>query len=112
MLFAAGVSAADYPEFPGERLEVGRTIWIDNCEGCHAYGIAGAPIPSNAEAWAPRIAKGADSLYQNAIEGFFGPKGTMMPARGGNDALTDEQVSAAVDYMIRLASNAESNPSN
>ena len=38
-------------------------------------------------------------LHRHAIEGFTGSTG-MMPARGGNPALTDEQVIASVDWML------------
>ncbi len=65
---------------------------------CHAAGVAGAPKPGNKEEWAPRIAQGKDTMYKHALEGFTGDKG-MMPARGGNTSLTDEQVKAAVDFM-------------
>lgn len=108
-LCATAAGAADYPEFPGERLALGRSVWIVNCEGCHAYGIAGAPVPGDPDAWAPRIAKGRNRLYKHALEGFFGPGGTMMPSRGGNESLSDEQVTAAVDYMVRLAGAAQPN---
>jgi cytochrome c5 len=53
----------------------------------------------NAAAWAPRIAAGADSLYANAINGFQGTSG-VMPGKGGNSALSDAEVKAAVDYMV------------
>ncbi|MEM8563756.1 MAG: c-type cytochrome [Pseudomonadota bacterium] len=105
-LASAITQAEKFPEFEGEGLESGRTIWLDNCEGCHAYGIAGAPLAGDPEAWNDRIAKGQETLYVSALEGFFGPMGTMMPPRGGNDSLTDEQVKAAVDYMVRLAQPA------
>ena len=42
-------------------------------------------------------------LYDHAINGFFGPDYTMMPERGGNPDLSDEQVRLAVDYMVALA---------
>ena len=95
--------ARAYPEFPGEDLGQGRAVWLENCETCHAYGIAGAPLYNDAAEWQARRKKGTDTLYQHAIEGFFGPGGTMMPAKGSNDALSDEEVRAAVDYMLRLA---------
>lgn len=103
---AAGGSLADkpaYQQFEGTQLAQGRVIWLANCEGCHGYGTAGAPIPMEADDWRARLAKPRETLYRHAIEGFFGPDDTMMPARGGNDALTDPEVRAAVDYMAALA---------
>ena len=46
-----------------------------------------------------RAAQGADVLYKHAIEGFTGAAG-VMPAKGGNPGLTDEQVKATVDWML------------
>ena len=99
---AAGAEEA-YPVFAGEQLAIGRTVWIDSCETCHAYGIAGAPTPEDRVGWQARAAQGTDTLYRHAIEGFFGDGGTMMPPRGGNTTLSDSEVEAAVDYMLRLA---------
>ena len=45
------------------------------------------------------IKKGIDVLYASAINGYTGELG-MMPAKGGNPALSDEEVKAAVDYII------------
>ncbi len=42
-------------------------------------------------------------LYTHALDGFTGPAG-MMPPRGGNTALTDDEVKAAVDYMVGKSS--------
>jgi cytochrome c5 len=50
------------------------------------------------EDWAPRIAQGKDVLYKHAIEGFTGEKG-VMPPKGANPSLSDDDVKAAVDYM-------------
>jgi len=102
-LLAAAQAQAEYPLYTGERLTLGRKVWIENCETCHAYGVAGAPVATRPELWTERIAKGKQVLYEHALNGFYGPMGTMMPARGGNDALDDEEVTAAVDYMMRLA---------
>ena len=60
---------------------------------------AGAPKPGDKADWGPRIAQGNDMLYKHAIEGFNGAKGSM-PARGGNPALKDDEVKAAVDFMV------------
>jgi cytochrome c5 len=62
---------------------------------CHNSGVAGAPKLGDKEAWAPRIAKGQESLYSVAIKG----EGAM-PAKGGNAALSDDEVKAAVDHMV------------
>lgn len=107
LLAALPARGEDFPEFPGERLALGRGVWVDNCATCHAYGIAGAPLATDASKWEPRVARGRDVLYRHALEGFYGPGSTMMPARGGNDALSDEEVTAAVDYMVMLATGSE-----
>ncbi len=95
-------SANVFPKFNDPELVLGREVWLDTCKGCHAHGFAGAPKAGVQEAWTPRIAQGRDVLYAHAIEGYFGPTHTHMPPRGGNEALTDEQVRAAVDYMLAL----------
>jgi len=78
----------------------GREIWMGTCQACHAEPMSGAPLITDKAAWAPRIAKGRETLYRSALNGFVGPKGSEMPARGGNASLTDAQVKAAVDYMV------------
>jgi cytochrome c5 len=97
------VCAADYPQFPQEQLRTGRTVWLDNCMTCHGYGVADAPMPTDAQAWRPRLEKPKSTLYEHALNGFFGPDDTLMPARGGNAALSDAEVRAAVDYMVEFA---------
>ena len=64
--------------------------------------LPGAPMLGDAADWGPRIAQGKDTLYKHALEGFTGAKG-MMPAKGGNAALTDEEVKSVVDYMVSKA---------
>jgi cytochrome c5 len=61
---------------------------------CHASGAAGAPKFGDAAAWGPRIGKGMDTLYSNAINGFNG-----MPAKGLCMDCSDDEVNAAVDHM-------------
>ena len=65
-----------------------------NCAMCHAGGLMGAPKIGDVAMWAPRIAQGKDMLINNAIKGI-----RMMPAKGGNSRLTDEEVAAAVISM-------------
>ena len=72
----------------------GGEIYAQLCTGCHTAGAAGAPKLEKA-AWSARLAQGTDTLNKHAIEGI-----RSMPARGGNPALTDEQVIATVDWMV------------
>lgn len=101
-LAAGGAQAQSFPDFGDARLKAGREIWLGTCRACHADDVAGAPLVSDRKAWAPRLARGKPALYQSALKGRVGPKGTEMPPRGGNDALSDEQVKAAVDYMTAI----------
>lgn len=81
-------------------LQQGKAIWSETCQVCHKPGLAGAPKIGDKTAWQPRIAQGMDTLFNHAIHGFLGKAGTEMPAKGGNAALTDEQVKLAVRYMV------------
>jgi cytochrome c5 len=78
---------------------VGKGVYGKTCAMCHAAGVAGAPKPGDKADWGPRIAQGNDVLYKHALEGFTGAKG-MMPPRGGNASLSDDDAKAAVDYMV------------
>lgn len=102
-LLSVAVHAADYPVYEGDGLQAGRSVWLENCEGCHGYGIGGAPVPMQPEDWRERLAKPLATLYGHALEGYYGPDDTIMPARGGNETLDDDEVQRAVDYMRRLA---------
>lgn len=79
--------------------DMGKKVFGTTCALCHASGAAGAPRFGDKADWDPRIAQGMDVLYKHALEGFTGAKG-MMPARGGSATLSDEQVKAAVNYMV------------
>jgi len=80
----------------------GEDTFKKTCALCHKTGEAGAPKLGSKEDWAPRIAQGKDTLYEHALKGFTGQKG-MMPAKGGSASLADDDVKAAVDYMMSKA---------
>ena len=82
--------------------DAGEKLFSSVCATCHTAGLMGAPKLGDKAAWAPRIAQGKDTLYKNAIVGYQGKSG-VMPARGGSQA-SDEEVKAAVDYMVSKAS--------
>ncbi len=77
----------------------GKTIFDNLCTACHTTGVGKAPTLDHSH-WDARIAQGKDTLYKHAIEGYTGPDGGIMPAKGGNPALTEEQVRATVDWML------------
>ena len=80
-------------------LVKGEQIYTSTCLACHGAGVLGAPKFGDKAAWEPRIALGIDTLHTNSINGI-----RMMPPKGGNATLKDEDVKAAVDYMISKAS--------
>lgn len=82
--------------------DAGEKLFGSVCATCHTAGLMGAPKLGDKADWAPRIAQGKDTLYKNAIVGYQGKSG-VMPARGGSQA-SDEEVKAAVDYMVSKAS--------
>jgi cytochrome c5 len=86
----AQASAAD--------LVKGEKIYTATCLACHGAGVLGAPKFADKAAWQPRLAKGHNVLQANALNGF-----NMMPAKGGNAMLKDDDVKAAVDYMLSKA---------
>lgn len=82
--------------------DAGEKLFGSVCATCHTAGLMGAPKLGDKADWAPRIAQGKDTLYKHAIVGYQGKSG-VMPARGGSQA-SDEEVKAAVDYMVSKAS--------
>lgn len=73
----------------------GQLIYDNVCSACHNAGVAGAPMLG--ENMAQRLEeKGLEMLVSNAINGIG-----VMPARGGRNDLTDEQVRAAVEHMVQ-----------
>ncbi|HEC85410.1 MAG TPA: LysM peptidoglycan-binding domain-containing protein, partial [Thioploca sp.] len=108
MLQAVGAgSLATPPETaPAEKPPVvekptvdGKQVYNSTCALCHAKGIVGAPKLGDQDSWAPRVAKGMDTLLTHALNGFKGETG-VMPPKGGKMELTGEAVKAAVDYMV------------
>lgn len=83
----------------------GKELFEQTCSACHGAGIAGAPKAGDKAAWAPHVAKGLPTLYQHALNGFTGTKGTM-PAKGGRSDAPDALVEQAVNYMVSLVDPA------
>lgn len=82
------------PASPKPNLARGEQVYRQSCAVCHDKGVAGAPKISDTAAWSPRLARGMDAMYATALNG----KGAM-PPKGGNPALSEADVKAAVDYL-------------
>lgn len=96
---ASAAAIAPAAGAPAEDLAQGQSVYDGKCKACHATGASGAPKLGDTANWAPRIEKGMDAMVKNAIEGYKGDVG-YMPPKGGFMSLTDEEVKAAVAYMV------------
>ncbi len=104
---AAAPAAAPAAAAPAEQPkaaaagDAGKKLYEATCQACHGTGVAGAPKFGDKAAWAPRIKQGSATLHDHALKGFQGKSG-MMPPKGGSTA-PDDDVKAAVDYMVSAA---------
>ena len=82
----------------------GEAVFEANCANCHTGGIGGfftgAPEVGDQDDWAPLIPKGIDALTATTLAGVG-----KMEARGECTTCTDEEIRAAIEYML-----AESQP--
>ncbi len=88
-------------DLPKEKAEKGvktkaQKQYEATCSACHGNPAVGAPVLGDKEAWANVLKQPKDVIYKNAIEGKNG-----MPAKGGDSKLSDEEIKAIVDYMIK-----------
>jgi len=73
----------------------GKAVYDKVCFACHQMSVANSPKLGAQAAWSPRIKTGMDSLVQSVIKG----KGAM-PPKAGNPALSEQEIRAAVDFMV------------
>jgi len=73
----------------------GQEVYDKFCFACHATGVGDAPLFGDAAAWAPRVDKGMDELMASTTNGL-----NAMPPMGTCMSCSDEELSAAVDYML------------
>ena len=93
---AIGTVVNAVPEAQAQEVS-GEKVYNAACIACHSSGVAGAPIVGKADQWTGRLSKGQDTLYDSALNGLGA-----MPARGGQ-SLSDDEVKAAVDYMVQAS---------
>jgi len=84
---------------PVAEVMSGPQVYNQACLACHGAGVGGAPVVGDAAAWTSRIAQGTDVLSMHVIEGYTGSAG-YMPPKGGRMDLSDEEILAAMTYMV------------
>jgi len=94
---AALPSAPSPASSSADKAQAGKALYTQVCQACHAAGVLGAPKFGDKAAWAPRLKDPMDVIYNYALHG----KG-QMPPKGGSSA-SDDDVKAAVDYMVDAA---------
>ncbi len=78
--------------------KTGEEVYNSVCMMCHATGMMESPKFGDGGAWSARISQGLDAMVDHAVNGF-----NMMPAKGGNGSLSEEEVKNAVIYMANSA---------
>jgi cytochrome c5 len=94
------MAQADTAQASQQDPRSGEAVYQQFCSTCHKTGVANAPKFADKAAWEPRIAKGKDVLYQSAINGVAG---TAMTPKGSCMNCSDDELKAAVDYMVENA---------
>jgi cytochrome c5 len=84
---------------PAAAKLTGEQVYNAACFACHGAGVGGAPKMGDAAAWKPRVAQGSATLNKHAVEGYQGSAG-YMPPKGGRVDLSDDEIIAAVDFMV------------
>ncbi|HSW14209.1 MAG TPA: c-type cytochrome [Solimonas sp.] len=83
---------------PARAAYTGDEVLTKVCGACHDSGVLNAPKTSDKAAWSARkgAAGGLDGLVKSAIAGK-----AQMPPRGGDADLSDDEVKAAVEALLK-----------
>ena len=74
----------------------GAEIVTKVCGACHGSGVLNAPKIGDKAEWSKRKAAGMSALLTSSLKGK-----NQMPARGGDPSLSDAEVKAAVEEMLK-----------
>ena len=96
---AAESEPAAAPDITVASVSNGESIYKKTCMSCHAAGIANAPKLGDTAAWAPRIAKGNEALFESVKNGL-----NVMPPKGTCASCSDEELRSAMEYMVSQGS--------
>ena len=78
-----------------DAVKSGKQVYDVSCAGCHATGVLQAPKLGSKSDWEKREKQGLQTLIKHALTGF-----NNMPAKGGNPGIENEEIIAAVSYML------------
>jgi cytochrome c5 len=84
------------PAAPARAPMGGADVVAKVCATCHGTGVLNAPKVGDKAEWSKRKAAGMAALLKNSIEGK-----NQMPPRGGDPSLSDDEVKAAVEHMLK-----------
>ena len=82
----------------GSGTMTGEQVYNQFCFACHSTGVSESPLFGDAQAWAPRIAKGVDALWESTTNGLG-----LMPMRGTCMNCSDDELREAMDYVTGQA---------
>lgn len=75
----------------------GAAVYKATCSSCHDSGAGQAPRITHRDEWTPRWQRGRAAMHEAAIKGV---PNSAMAAKGGYAQLSDNDVKAAVDYIL------------
>ena len=75
----------------------GEAVYKATCNVCHDSGAGNAPRITHRADWEPRWQRGRAAMHEGGVKGV--PNSAMGP-KGGFANLTDDEVKAAVDYIL------------
>ncbi|MBV0934426.1 c-type cytochrome [Marinobacterium weihaiense] len=92
---SCGGATAAAPAGGASSARSGEEIYTGKCAACHASGVLGAPKFGTNEMQLRLDEKGMETLLSHAINGF-----NAMPPRGTCSDCSDDDIQAAIDYML------------
>ncbi|WP_063584575.1 c-type cytochrome [Achromobacter ruhlandii] len=95
---APAPAAAPAPQQTAAVNPAGEKLYKSVCFACHATGVANAPKFGDKAAWEPYIKTGMDAMVKVAMQGK-----PPMPPKGGAANASEDDIRAAVQYMVDAA---------
>lgn len=94
----AAAAPAAAPQQAATVNPAGEKLYKSVCFACHATGVANAPKFGDKAAWEPYIKTGMDAMVKVAMQGK-----PPMPPKGGAANASEDDIRAAVQYMVDAA---------